>query len=465
MRYNIFKKTYHLFLLMCTALFCLVFSEASASPTETFLLLSEGEERRLEVGEALITEVRHRAEAGDYFHIVSTPSHEHILSFEIPDGVKAARLKQKTLVNEFQKLKAWLLKGPVGESRQLRLYGLPETIANLRNYSDSACRVVLVGNPVLKDEHYKGLNMVDEKGDTLVPLDGWLEGGSDSPFGPGLYSLPDKTVATWITTTSLWGPTGSIKHRQGIARFYRLWFQSQNESLLARFSSNPDKAFDFAPSAKTVSLHLRNESADMLQVSDATEQHIQDPAQRRQVQVVPELTQFVRGKQSNLPGLCWHEFLKKHASISKQITIFRLAFAADLSPTTRTDLDARLRNEKTGEEIWFENPRVRQFGRLYNDVRVGTSKFEDGGGVVDSNYEFICVEPNRSLKDCTLWVNKYVGVGDVSFQISVLVNGRKVNAKEFKFTSEKGDHGEDANTRETSENWIGIDLNELLSGR
>lgn len=436
-------------------------AQAQAVPTETFVFISEAtpKSQRLELGNAATLEIRNQAEQRDYFHFISTPQHQQIVSIAVPEGAKAARLRRHQLVAELNLLKKWLTQADHGNSDQLKLYGVPETIANLRKYPDSRCRVVCVGTPIFKDEYYAGTNMIDANGNGLIPQDGTLQPGSTSPLAPGITALPKGTVATWITRTSLWGANGSRRHRQGLVRFYRLWFQSQNDSMLARFSSSPASAFDFSRAKGYVRLHLRAEGDEMQLVADATSLGVADNPAVKKVAITTESPAQIEAKRSSLPGDVWKKYIEKYERLRTGVVV-RLDYCADQSADTSTDVDLRLVDNATGKEVWYEQNNVTGLGILMNDMRSGAacdSKTPQPGG----RYEFLYLDPQRELSTCTLWVNKYVGVGEVFGEVSLFADGKVVGTKQFTFTTPLGDLGAQADNRASSGNWISISLTEL----
>ncbi|TWT37450.1 hypothetical protein KOR34_24010 [Posidoniimonas corsicana] len=145
--------------------------------------------------------------------------------------------------------------------------------------------------------------------------------------------------------------------------------------------------------------------------------------------------------------------------------VLRLDYCQDESEDTATDLDLYLVDNETGEEVWYEQPRVPGLGRLCNDIRYGGAKTRDGVPVMGGNYEFICVEPDVDLGRCTLWLNKHLGVGTVLAEVSLYQSGRVVGVQKVEFESRKGDLGRQADNRAASGNWVRIDLEKLTSGQ
>lgn len=436
-------------------------AQALAAQTETFVFISEAtpKRQRLELGNAATLEIKNHAEQRDYFHFISTPQHKQIVSIAVPEGAKAARLRRHQLVAELNLLKKWLTQADPGQSDQLKLYGVPETIANLRKYPNSRCRVVCVGTPIFMDDHYAGTNMVNANGNGLIPQDGTLQPGSSSPFAPGITALPQGTVATWITRNGLWGASGSKHHRQGLIRFYRLWFQSQNDSMLARFSSSPARAFDFSRAQGYVQLHLRAEGDKMQLVSDATSLGVADNPAVKKVAVTAIPKTPIVAKRSSLPGDVWKKYLSKYERLRTGVVV-RLDYCADQSADTSTDLDLHLVDNATGKEVWYEQNNVPGLGILMNDIRSGAA-CDSNTPQLGRRYEFLYLDPQRDLSTCTLWINKYVGVDEVFGEVSLFADGAVVGTKQFTFTTPLGDLGAQADNRASSGNWISINLTEL----
>ncbi|MAT70853.1 MAG: hypothetical protein CMJ58_15165 [Planctomycetaceae bacterium] len=437
-------------------------TSAVATPQETYLFVAEAtpKEERLLLGDAVLNYVKTDAVDDESIVVVETPRHEHVVTLHVPAGSKNARLRRADFKASLGQFAAWLSRSP-GTSDQLTLYGVPETIASLRGNSGGPCRIVLVGSPVFHDDLHAGWDMVSGDGIGLVPTDGTLLPGSGSPFAPGLVSLPRGTAATWITPASLWGARGSKDHRQGLMRYYRLWFQCQNDSLLARFSPSMDYAFDFTPEAGRVVLHPRADGAAMQLVNDATVAAALDVPRPAEVAVVPDRIPPVPPKESKLPGQIWGKFRNEFPR-RRQLVIVRLRYRADESPDTSTDVDVRLVEDATGREVWFKEPRVNGLGELQNDIRSGT----DTTGVSPTfgdNYEILVVADDVDPAGLTVWINKFVGVGEVPAELSLIVKGKIVATRVITFATPEGDLGQDAGARAASPNWVRVPLSELMS--
>ena len=435
---------------------------AVAAPQETYLFVAEAtpKEERLLLGDAVLNYVKTDAVDDESIAVVETPRHEHVVTLHVPAGSKKARLRRAGFKAELTQFAAWLQRAP-GASDQLMLYGVPETIASLRRNADGECRIVLVGSPILRDELHAGWNMATDGGVGLVPTDGTLLPDSGSPFAAGLVTLPRGTVATWITPTSLWGARGSKDHRQGLTRYYRLWFQCQNESLLARFTPAAKQAFDFTPEAGRVQLHPRADGAAMRLVNDATVAAPVDPPKPAEVAVEPDRLPRVAAKASDLPGEIWETFRKEFPR-RRVATILRLRYRADESDDTSTDCDLRLVDDATGREAWYAEPVVEGVGELHNDIRSGTDTRVASPGFGD-NYEIFVVDDDADPAGLTVWINKFVGVGEVATELSLIVKGQIVATQEITFQTPAGDLGEDASARAASPNWVRVPLTELLN--
>jgi len=179
----------------------------------------------------------------------------------------------------------------------------------------------------------------------------------------------------------------------------------------------------------------------------------------KEVSVVAEQRPQIVGKRSSLPGDVWEQYLSKYERL-RVGKVARLVYCADKSPDTSTDLDLRLADNATGKEVWFERNKMPGLGILMNDIRSGTVN-DSKAPQLGQRYEFIYLDPERDLSTCTLWVNKFVGVGEVLAEVTLFANGEIVGAKQLTFTTPLGDLGAQADSRQTSGNWVSINLTEL----
>lgn len=437
---------------------------ARATPNELFLLFAEATptELRKDVGIALEQHIANEAEPAEAITLLEAPAHEHVTTIVVPAGAKKARLKRREFQQGMAGIGRFCLKEP-GPSDQLNLYALPETIQNLRYYPDSKCQVVLIGSAIFIDEHHTGWNMVTPQGYGAVPGDSSLQRGSGSPFAAGLVSLPPGTRATWLTRQTLWGAHGAQEHRQALTRFYRLWFESQGESVLARFTVSPHKAFDFTPDKSFVRIHPRADHPDMRIVGVGSVPVIPDPNPApMEVEVVATRVRTPMAKDSNLPMEVWSRM--KDSGRLKDVQLIRLRYLADSSPDTSTDLDVHLVDSDTGREVWYESPVVDGVGVLLNDMRTGT-EVVGGAEVLQDNYELIRLDPEVDWSRLTVWINKFVGVDRVVGEISLMKGGEVVGSREVVFETPSGDLGADADTRGASANWLAVPLTDLLEAR
>ena len=118
------------------------------------------------------------------------------------------------------------------------------------------------------------------------------------------------------------------------------------------------------------------------------------------------------------------------------------------------DLDLYVWVPRDGTELSFHRPRSAS-GHYYRDIRQGTLS---ASGDWKSSWEFAELEGDQLPE--AVWVNIFAGRGPVQGELRVQFKGAE-HVMAFVFPAVTGRSGADSSRRETSDQWIKLDLRSL----
>ncbi len=218
---------------------------------EVFVFMSGAERDRVKVQlEAMVL----RLPGGSLCHLIECPKHAVIGSVSVPYGPPKTRLKNRLFQNEYAAVfKYFNEHADKNDSSQLGVPVVAETVLNLRR-TDMKCRVILAGTPIYDDAANPTFSMAAG----MVPSDGLIGNTQSWVTNP---RLPPEAKVSWLTAGNRWG--SNLQQRQGIARFYRLYFKMIGGHLI-RHTPDSFLAFSFSKPYLANDIVMRDEKAKMI---------------------------------------------------------------------------------------------------------------------------------------------------------------------------------------------------------
>lgn len=398
------------------------------------------------------------AQAGDYIHVVSTPTHEAIASICVPSGGAKSRLRHKAIEAAKSGLKTWLAPDVASGQAQLELSRLPTTI-NAWRKTAFPCRIILVGDPIYHCEAQAGWSMREG----VVPTDGALT-SERSPFRVD-ERFPDDTQAAWLVHQPVWGLDAA--HQAAVTRFNRL-FLREHGAMLVRMTADAGSAFEFEPPQFTDQLAKRQEAAGVKLVSgtsrradvplDVVEVPIQSPVavpSAPVVQPAPVPVEPAPPTTAPLPAAVVPVVEETAETVLQRVAQApdQIALAINWQSAEPCDLDLWIGSRESTQEL-NHGSMTTSFGQLFRDVRQNGSALADSGDF--QNWEYAEIHHAR-LEDLTVWINAYRLTKPVDIKLVVVWKGVR-REQRLRMTATQGDGGVNHTFRARSNAWLKVKL-------
>lgn len=391
---------------------------------EWFIFVADGLPQPVlsSVAQEFQTLVGETASPGDVVHFISAPDHQPVAMIEVPSGGRNSRLKHPNVRGELPKLQELFTASDAQSSSQLELPSVPATVQALRR-TEFPARIVLIGDPVYKDERYEGWAM----GDSSVPTDGALA-SSTCPFHVAT-KLPTDAAIGWLTPSADWGDDN--RHREAITRFYRL-FAQQSGGKLVRITPSANSAFDIQGGTQIEEISPKNDGIGMRKVSnEVARQEVEVIAPPQPVEVAQvaatEAEQVLAAAEAD------------HGQIAIAINW--------TSRDPNCDIDLYVRSKGASEELFYSRKQT-SFGTLYRDV---TSSGSASANASDyQKWEWAKIEHNR-IGDLTIWLNSYSSTQPATVRVICVWQGVRYQ-KSYEIRG-RGDGGEGGSWRSVNSSW------------
>ena len=325
-------------------------------------------------------------------------------------------------------------------------FNVPVVLDEISRQIQSVHSVVLLIGPAEYD---------NPKEPTLSLLRGWPSDGHLSA-GRKLSAFSTKerqhhldgvSVNWWVTDADA---VLNESPREGLGRFWSLFVSTQG-GVLASYTPNQPTAFASALEGRVspcipavvdagdTNVVIRSHNLEVHQESDPVPTPPENVAAAHRdsiTNVVPQLPPAI---------------LPRVASGNTGIGI---VWGIGSNERSAIDLDLYVWVPRDGTELSFHRPRSAS-GHYYRDIRQGTLS---ASGDWKSSWEFAELEGDQLPE--AVWVNIFAGRGPVQGELRVQFKGAE-HVMAFVFPAVTGRSGADSSRRETSDQWIKLDLRSL----
>ncbi|MCC6508177.1 MAG: hypothetical protein IT423_03665 [Pirellulaceae bacterium] len=395
-------------------------------PLEYFFFVADGlpMELRSELRQA-IAQLIARGKAGSTIHLIRTPDHAAIASFELGEGTVAQRMRQRALQKVLPEINAFLSDtSPVPEDFRCQL-GLPRLLDSYWSLKQTPLlsRIILIGDPVYHDPE----NPIWSFRGGKYPSDATINASTSTlPMKRmGRQPLASDIPVVWIANDAF---GVDQLHHDALTRFYTLLFAKSLGGQLSFFGRT-------VASAMQPSLDVGLATPDEF-FPDGFPQMLRVPT----VVEVPKPTDSPATPDNINP-----QAALESARRDPTQTAIAINWTSD---DPLTDVDIRLSVKGQPGELNFTNMNT-DFGRLLRDVR-------RPGSLSDANRDNweVAVIKHDNMADLIFWLNLYEGQAPSAIKI-ILVHRGKESSQTAAFPPIQGDRALASLFRKMSPAWHG----------
>jgi len=432
---------------------------------ERFVFVASGlPQAQYETIRDFFKDVLTQSNTGDIVHVVACPSHEPIVSLEIPHGQVRVWLKDSTFAKAAKTIKEFLLRAPdlsVANCPPAQL-DFPRIVRTVKQLSAGKERLTIFafGDPVFCPDPEHAWRFTD----FCVPSDAALH-SEECPFGPvERVSLPKPGAEMFLIARGAeWGD--SAEHRVAIERFYGLYLNEVGGVFQGVFGDAKTAFKKSLHSHDNPSLPVAGLRADPF-VGMWCTRHTQlrasfDPrATEVHIAAIPAATRRAPDVQIAPPSPlaavppALESYLQSLPPDNIAISIRWVALRGNRGDS-QSDLDIWIRDKTSREpELNYRHMQT-TFGVLFRDVQ------HDLDSDDFTQWEYVEIAHDR-LQDLDVWIDAYRTSCDLTCIVRAGWRG-EVRETQIDFQGSSGDHAGDESRRAASPAWKHLSLQELFA--